>query len=215
MLKALLGFIKPSEGRMSVLGLDVAQRPMEIRARLGYMPESDAHIPGMNAVSFVALLRPARGAAGGRRHAAGARGPLLRRSRRGALPQRRDLFDRHEAAHQACPGAGPRSRSAVPRRADQRHGSEGPRRDARAHSRPGPQQERQPDSLLAPAARRRVHLRPRRRDGQGADRGAGADRGVEGSRGSRVRAAGQRRSAGVPRSPPTVRHGLPRRPTKT
>jgi ABC-2 type transport system ATP-binding protein len=53
MLKALLGFIKPSEGRMSVLGLDVAQRPMEIRARLGYMPESDAHIPGMNAVTFV------------------------------------------------------------------------------------------------------------------------------------------------------------------
>jgi ABC-2 type transport system ATP-binding protein len=54
MLKALLGFIKPTEGRMTVLGLDVASRPMEIRARIGYMPESDAHIPGMNAVSFVA-----------------------------------------------------------------------------------------------------------------------------------------------------------------
>jgi ABC-2 type transport system ATP-binding protein len=54
MLKALLGFIKPTEGRMQVLGLDVAHRPMEIRARLGYMPESDGHIPGMNAVSFVA-----------------------------------------------------------------------------------------------------------------------------------------------------------------
>ncbi len=54
MLKALLGFVKPDEGRMTVLGLDVAQRPMDIRARIGYMPESDAHIPGMNAVSFVA-----------------------------------------------------------------------------------------------------------------------------------------------------------------
>ena len=54
MLKALLGFVKPSAGRMSVLGLDVAEKPLEIRARLGYMPESDAHIPGMNAVSFVA-----------------------------------------------------------------------------------------------------------------------------------------------------------------
>ncbi len=54
MLKALLGFVKPTQGRMSVLGMDVAQRPLEIRARLGYMPESDAHIPGMNAVSFVA-----------------------------------------------------------------------------------------------------------------------------------------------------------------
>jgi ABC-2 type transport system ATP-binding protein len=53
MLKALLGFIKPTEGRMTVLGLDVAEHPLEIRSRIGYMPESDAQIPGMNAVSFV------------------------------------------------------------------------------------------------------------------------------------------------------------------
>jgi ABC-2 type transport system ATP-binding protein len=54
LLKALLGFIVPDLGRMRVLGLDVAVSPLEIRARIGYMPESDAHIPGMNAVSFVA-----------------------------------------------------------------------------------------------------------------------------------------------------------------
>src|SRR5215216_345938 len=54
MLKALLGFVKPDQGKMTVLGLDVAAAPLAIRARIGYMPESDAHIPGMNAVSFVA-----------------------------------------------------------------------------------------------------------------------------------------------------------------
>jgi ABC-2 type transport system ATP-binding protein len=54
MLKSLLGFVVPSAGRMQVLGLDVAQAPLDIRARVGYMPENDAHIPGMNAVSFVA-----------------------------------------------------------------------------------------------------------------------------------------------------------------
>ena len=54
LLKALLGFVTPARGTMRVLGLDVADRPLEIRARLGYMPESDAHIPGMNAVTFVA-----------------------------------------------------------------------------------------------------------------------------------------------------------------
>src|SRR5471032_2296716 len=54
MLKALLGFIVPERGRLRVLGLDVAESALEIRARVGYMPESDAHIPGMNAVSFVA-----------------------------------------------------------------------------------------------------------------------------------------------------------------
>src|ERR671928_1554257 len=54
LLKALLGFVVPDRGRMRVLGMDVAERPLEIRARIGYMPETDAHIPGMNAVSFVA-----------------------------------------------------------------------------------------------------------------------------------------------------------------
>jgi ABC-2 type transport system ATP-binding protein len=54
MIKSLLGFIVPEAGRMRVLGYDVAESPLDIRARVGYMPESDAHIPGMNAVSFVA-----------------------------------------------------------------------------------------------------------------------------------------------------------------
>src|SRR5881628_1315499 len=46
--------MNPSSVLMSVLGHDVAVAPLAIRARLGYMPENDAHIPGMNAVSFVA-----------------------------------------------------------------------------------------------------------------------------------------------------------------
>jgi ABC-2 type transport system ATP-binding protein len=54
MLKSLLGLITPASGRLEVLGLDVATHPVEIRARLGYMPESDGHVPGMNAVTFVA-----------------------------------------------------------------------------------------------------------------------------------------------------------------
>jgi len=53
MIKSLLGFIKPDQGQMRVLGLDVTESPLEIRARIGYMPETDGHIPGMNAVSFV------------------------------------------------------------------------------------------------------------------------------------------------------------------
>src|SRR6476619_5266734 len=38
----------------SLLGFLVADSPLDIRARIGYMPETDGHIPGMNAVSFVA-----------------------------------------------------------------------------------------------------------------------------------------------------------------
>src|SRR5436305_5940086 len=54
LIKSLLGFLVPERGRLRVLGLDVAEAPLEIRARVGYMPETDGHIPGMNAVSFVA-----------------------------------------------------------------------------------------------------------------------------------------------------------------
>jgi ABC-2 type transport system ATP-binding protein len=54
LLRTLLGFLRPEQGRMHVLGLDVASSALDVRARVGYMPENDAHIPGMNAVAFVA-----------------------------------------------------------------------------------------------------------------------------------------------------------------
>ena len=54
LLKSLLGFLVPEKGQMRVFDLSVATSPLEIRERIGYMPEIDSHIPGMNAVSFVA-----------------------------------------------------------------------------------------------------------------------------------------------------------------
>ena len=55
MIRALLGFVPPTEGQLTVLGVDVAKSPLAVRGRIGYMPENDGHIPGMNAVSFVAF----------------------------------------------------------------------------------------------------------------------------------------------------------------
>ncbi len=54
LIKTLLGFLKPTAGAGSVLGLDVATQGLRIRQRIGLMPEIDCHIPGMNAVTFVA-----------------------------------------------------------------------------------------------------------------------------------------------------------------
>lgn len=54
LLKSLLGFIRPAMGRGSVLGLNIETQGLQIRQRIGLMPEADCHIPGMNAVSFVA-----------------------------------------------------------------------------------------------------------------------------------------------------------------
>ena len=54
LLRTLLGFLKPDTGSGEVLDMDIGTRQLDIRQKTGYMPESDCHIPGMNAVSFVA-----------------------------------------------------------------------------------------------------------------------------------------------------------------
>jgi ABC-2 type transport system ATP-binding protein len=54
LLKTLMGFLKPAAGAANVLGRDVASDSLGIRQRIGLMPEQDCHIPGMNAVTFVA-----------------------------------------------------------------------------------------------------------------------------------------------------------------
>lgn len=54
LIKTLLGFLRPTRGSAQVLGLNVATDSLRIRQRIGLMPEQDCHIPGMNAVTFVA-----------------------------------------------------------------------------------------------------------------------------------------------------------------
>lgn len=54
LIRTLLGFLKPDTGSGEVLGMDIKTQQLDIRQKVGYMPESDCYIPGMNAVSFVA-----------------------------------------------------------------------------------------------------------------------------------------------------------------
>ena len=53
LLKTLLGFVEPSQGTAAVLGLDVKTDPLGIRSQVGYMPEDQCLILGMNAVQLV------------------------------------------------------------------------------------------------------------------------------------------------------------------
>jgi ABC-2 type transport system ATP-binding protein len=55
LLKTLLGFLKPDAGGLVAFGLDPATSPLEVRRRIGYMPEVDCHIPSMTAAAFVAF----------------------------------------------------------------------------------------------------------------------------------------------------------------
>jgi len=54
LLRTLLGFLAPAGGSARVLEMDPARQPLAVRARVGLMPEVDCHIPGMNAIRFVA-----------------------------------------------------------------------------------------------------------------------------------------------------------------
>lgn len=55
MMQILLGLIQPSIGSAHVLGRDVARSGVLLRGRIGYMPERDAMIPGVQGVEYVAL----------------------------------------------------------------------------------------------------------------------------------------------------------------
>jgi ABC-2 type transport system ATP-binding protein len=56
LIRTLLGFHKPSAGNARVLGYDCRQQMREVRARIGYMPETDAFIGNLTAVSFLRMM---------------------------------------------------------------------------------------------------------------------------------------------------------------
>ena len=55
LLRILLGLL-PAEGRATVLGLDPMREPLAVRARIGYMPESECIIPGLTGIEVVAYM---------------------------------------------------------------------------------------------------------------------------------------------------------------
>jgi ABC-2 type transport system ATP-binding protein len=56
LLRILLGFLAPDRGEGRVLGYDIKQEQSFIRRYVGYMPEDDCLIPGMDAVSFTSYF---------------------------------------------------------------------------------------------------------------------------------------------------------------
>lgn len=56
LIRVLLGFLTPNIGNGSVLGYDIKKQQSVIRRYVGYMPEDDCLIPGLDAVSFTSYL---------------------------------------------------------------------------------------------------------------------------------------------------------------
>jgi ABC-2 type transport system ATP-binding protein len=56
LILTMLGFHKPASGTVKVLGFNCKDQLREVRARIGYMPETDSFIANLSAVSFLRLM---------------------------------------------------------------------------------------------------------------------------------------------------------------
>ena len=56
LINTLLGFYKPVSGSARILGHDIHSDLKTIRSLVGYMPENDAFISKMSAVSFIRMM---------------------------------------------------------------------------------------------------------------------------------------------------------------
>jgi ABC-2 type transport system ATP-binding protein len=56
LLRILLGFLVPQRGEGRVLGFDIRREQAKVRRAVGYMPESDCFVAGMDAVTFTSYF---------------------------------------------------------------------------------------------------------------------------------------------------------------
>jgi ABC-2 type transport system ATP-binding protein len=56
LINTLLGFYQPSAGTARIFGHDIRTQTKQIRSVVGYMPENDAFIANMTAVSFIRFM---------------------------------------------------------------------------------------------------------------------------------------------------------------
>lgn len=55
-IKMLCGVLRPTSGRATVAGFDVAETPIEVKKRIGYVPETGAVYPLLSVSEYLALV---------------------------------------------------------------------------------------------------------------------------------------------------------------
>ncbi len=60
-MRVITGFMPPSEGRVLVGGQDIAEAPLEVRRRIGYLPENPPLYPEMEVTAFLEFAARLRG----------------------------------------------------------------------------------------------------------------------------------------------------------
>ena len=60
-MRVLTCFLPPTSGTASVAGFDVLEKPLEVKKRIGYLPETPPLYPEMEVARIPDLRRPAQG----------------------------------------------------------------------------------------------------------------------------------------------------------
>src|SRR5260370_37152200 len=60
-MKILAGYLPASEGTAKVAGFDVFEKPMEVKRRIGYLPEVPPLYPALTARGYLRLVAPLQG----------------------------------------------------------------------------------------------------------------------------------------------------------
>jgi len=69
-MRMITGFIPPSTGAISVCGIDVLEKPLEVKRRIGYLPEAAPSYTDMTVLSFLRFAAEMRGLRGEDRRSA-------------------------------------------------------------------------------------------------------------------------------------------------
>ena len=60
-MKMITGFLTPTAGRVSVAGFDIETQPLEVKRRIGYLPEGAPAYPDMTPLEFLDFIAQIRG----------------------------------------------------------------------------------------------------------------------------------------------------------
>lgn len=60
-MRMISGFLTPSSGKIDVCGFDVVENPVQVKQKIGYMPEQASSYPDMTVLSFLNFIAEARG----------------------------------------------------------------------------------------------------------------------------------------------------------
>src|SRR5919199_2404807 len=63
-MRILTCFLPPTSGRASVAGFDVLEQPMEVKRRIGYLPETPPLYPEMEVSEYLKFVGRLKGIAG-------------------------------------------------------------------------------------------------------------------------------------------------------